>query len=732
MPLTLYSSPMKYKSPTTGQYEIINGIEGRGITNITLNNDYTLTIFFNDNTSITTTAIRGATGNGIQSIEKTGTSGLIDTYTITYTDGETSSFTINNGAVPTFSIGTVTEGATAAATITGTPTNPILNLTLPNANVPTNVSAFTNDAGYLTAQDISGKQDTLTFDTTPTQNSTNPVTSGGIYNAIANINAMNIHICAQGEYNAETGVPTIQNPDTSTFYLVPGGEGNNLFIEWAYVNGAWERFGSADVEVPVTDVQVNGVSVLDAQGVANVPIATGSAYGVVGVSGNGLMLTNGFIQISQASSNIIKSGTSEKSPITAVRQHESTFYGLAKAAGADMKDIANTTVGVYPDAQKEAIQLMLGIDNLIASRETDYIADKAYAVDDLFMVDGKLYKVIDAIAENGAIVVQNNGETVSGANAVETRIGDIRVKDIQVNGTSIVTDGVANVPIGDSSTFGVFRTEPSFGITVNNSGKLYTNIANTNEMKAGSQAYKPIVPAIQHTSAFYGLAKAAGDTTQSASDNAVGTYTNEAKAAIRTMLGAVGTEDYATVATGGVVKVSSSYGIDISNGIIKIRTATFNECKNQTGSTGYQPITVYNQHYASFYGLATAAGDTTQSSSSNAVGTYTDSAKASIKSMLGIVDGSTGTVDISGTTPSITAVENTRYVCGEVATLSITPPASGISIVRFTSGTTATVLTLPSTVKFPEWFDATALEADTIYELCITDGIYGAVMSWAL
>lgn len=120
------------------------------------------------------------------------------------------------------------------------------------------------------------------------------------------------------------------------------------------------------------------------------------------------------------------------------------------------------------------------------------------------------------------------------------------------------------------------------------------------------------------------------------------------------------------------------------------------------------------------------------SSSSNAVGTYTDNAKASIKSMLGIVDGSTGTVDVTGTTPTITAVENTRYVCGEVTSLDFTPPASGITIVRFTSGSSVTILTLPSTVKFPEWFDPTTLETNTIYEICITDGIYGAVMSWAL
>lgn len=39
----------------------------------------------------------GATGNGISSITKTGTSGLVDTYTITYTNGNTTTFTITNG-----------------------------------------------------------------------------------------------------------------------------------------------------------------------------------------------------------------------------------------------------------------------------------------------------------------------------------------------------------------------------------------------------------------------------------------------------------------------------------------------------------------------------------------------------------------------------------------------------------------------------------------------------------
>lgn len=56
-------------------------------------------------------------------------------------------------------------------------------------------------------------------------------------------------------------------------------------------------------------------------------------------------------------------------------------------------------------------------------------------------------------------------------------------------------------------------------------------------MKNGTGVYRPIVSSEGHTATFYGLAKAAGDTTQSSSSNAVGNYTDSAKTAIKNMLG---------------------------------------------------------------------------------------------------------------------------------------------------------------------------------------------------
>ena len=244
--LSAEATSLQPTQSATANYNAETGVltigipKGVGIADAVLNNDYTLTITLDDNTTFTTNSIRGETGVGITSITKTNTSDLIDTYTITYSNNTTTTFTVSNGATPVFSIGTVTEGATAAATITGTTANPVLNLVLPVGSIPTKVSQLQNDSGFITTETDPTVPEWAKAAQKPTYTAAEvgAPTVQEMNATIANVNTMKIHICAQGEYNAETGVPTIQNPDTQTFYLVPGGEGSNLFIEWAYVNSA--------------------------------------------------------------------------------------------------------------------------------------------------------------------------------------------------------------------------------------------------------------------------------------------------------------------------------------------------------------------------------------------------------------------------------------------------------------------------------------------------------------
>lgn len=82
-----------------------DGEDGVGIDSISktatagLVDTYTITLT-NSNTYTfeVTNGAKGDTGDGIARIEKTGTEGLVDTYTITMTSGSTATFTVTNGA----------------------------------------------------------------------------------------------------------------------------------------------------------------------------------------------------------------------------------------------------------------------------------------------------------------------------------------------------------------------------------------------------------------------------------------------------------------------------------------------------------------------------------------------------------------------------------------------------------------------------------------------------------
>lgn len=216
----------------------------------------------------------------------------------------------------------------------------------------------------------------------------------------------------------------------------------------------------------------------------------------------------------------------------------------------------------------------------------------------------------------------------TGPHSFDVMDGEGEVQDVQVNGVSVLSDGVANVPIASNSALGVVRMVTGNGLLVETDGRL--SLYRTIDM-------------------FY----------------------------------------------------KSGF---VSDAVI-----------------------INKQHLSAFYGLAKAAGDTTQSASSNTVGNYTESAKSAIFQMLN------GSVSVSGSTPSITALPGIRYVCGEVATLDIALPASGCIDVVFESGSTPAVLTVTPptgmTMKWANGFDPTSLDANTTYEINIADGL-GVAASW--
>lgn len=376
------------------------------------------------------------------------------------------------------------------------------------------------------------------------------------------------------------------------------------------------------------------------------------------------------------------------------------------------------------------------------------------------------------------------------------------MSDVQVNGSSVVNDGVAEIPLATAEQAGVGKAATANGVGIVN-GYFTTVQATSNQLQQGSNQFRVVVPYNAHVATFYSLAKAAGDTTQASSSNAVGVYTDGAKDTIQHMLGVdeliaqrepnastaskaytagevftwrgklyKATTDIASGATltvgtnceqfkvaeaavsgvsdvkvngtsvvnahgvanvslasdnnVGVVQTAEIAGIGIRNDKLSVYPASIYYIR--TGSSGYMPIVPSSQHQSTFFGLAKAAGDTTQAQGGNTVGTYTETAKSAISQMLSAPE------TVSGSTPSIVAKPGVQYICGEVSTIDITVPESGIIDVIFESGSTPAVLTVTPptgvTVAWPDWFDPTALEANKVYEINVANGILATVMVW--
>ena len=118
------------------------------------------------------------------------------------------------------------------------------------------------------------------------------------------------------------------------------------------------------------------------------------------------------------------------------------------------------------------------------------------------------------------------------------------VTDVQINGTSILNNGVANIPFGTDNSLGVLKGKSSYGTLIDDeTGEIAIASCGPygdDGCQKGTNRYRPVTPYCVAGAAFYGLAQAAGDATMKTAPNGtypVGTYTAEAKAAIKTMLG---------------------------------------------------------------------------------------------------------------------------------------------------------------------------------------------------
>lgn len=508
-------------------------------------------------------------------------------------------------------------------------------------------------------------------------------------------------------------------------------------------------------------------------------LASTSVLGVFKLSttGYGLGIENdGTIYVNEAASSQIKAGNASYRAIVPLHQHESVFYGLAKAAGDSTQAASSNTVGTYTDNAKTAIQNMLSVaptaspiftGSISMGRYTSYtIGENSVALgDDVMALDyGSVALNVGNVAGSAgslAINLHNN------AMGVATFVGGINNYNFgtasYVLGQHSVNDPyIAQYDITGDNTAPDWTASTSYNVgdivwymPTGSGWKLYKCLeANSDstfdEDKWSNSIYGKFIERIgngtapwQNQDNNWGAASNARTLDWDGNeylkgylyvgcnaDSSGGTRIPHDIQVNGTSVVSSGVANIPLASSNapGVAKIRAGYGINISNGELFINKAVVSNIK--AGTNTFLPIVPYNQHEAVFYGLAKAAGDTTQASATENVGYYTEEAKGKIYEMFN------RPITITTSSISLTAVQGVRYVCGEMTSITFTAPASGCVDLLFKSGSTPTNLTISSAksgvsaIKWANGFDPVNTEANTIYEINILDGEYGVACKW--
>lgn len=106
----------------------------------------------------------------------------------------------------------------------------------------------------------------------------------------------------------------------------------------------------------------------------------------------------------------------------------------------------------------------------------------------------------NTLVTNGSLTVGGVTYNYSDDNDYRVKYTEptIPVKGVQINGTDLTpdTNGKVNIPIGDGSTIGAVRVNPTYGIASYGApnGYIYISKADSADITAKSNQYKPIVP----------------------------------------------------------------------------------------------------------------------------------------------------------------------------------------------------------------------------------------------
>lgn len=341
------------------------GVDGSGIASIEktgssgLVDTYTITL--DDGRKTTFEVTNGEDGNGIASIAKTGTQGLVDTYTITMDDGSTYNFTVTNGRDGGMStMFYITSDAGSTVTVT-TPSGTVITATQV-AGSTTEWEAATVEYGVHTITSVyGGLTQSTTVDVTeakiytvhlehfiatitvtyPTGATCTCVGSSESYTATTNPYTFTVHNADTYTITATDGT----NTDSETVIITTSGQSENITLDYT-------RTIQVDIYSAANDtVSYTGI---DGQTHTITMDSTGHAQSNIDIVSNGSSLT--FSSIIAKNPNNLSSDysktitvTTSTSSIYVMPDNPIYWYGFeaASISSTDYRRDAQSSVTAY-------------------------------------------------------------------------------------------------------------------------------------------------------------------------------------------------------------------------------------------------------------------------------------------------------------------------------------------------------------------------------------------------
>lgn len=253
-----------------------------------------------------------AQGNGISSIAKTSTAGLVDTYTITYDDGNTSTFAVTNGADGN-GISVITKTSTSGLVDTYT-------ITFTDSTTTTFTVTNGSSISSISKTSTAGLVDTYTVTMTDGTTSTFTVTNGADGNGIASISKT----ATAGL--VDTYTITYTDGTTSTFTVTNGSSGDTVTVETT---------GTASATVAeVTDLKINGSTVFTLSTYMEQSITLSTSMDTIATFTNAAITTDSAIEVYTSAESL-----TYKSMSTTAGNCDVTFDAVESAT--------TITVGIY-------------------------------------------------------------------------------------------------------------------------------------------------------------------------------------------------------------------------------------------------------------------------------------------------------------------------------------------------------------------------------------------------